>query len=378
MKKEMKKKLALITVLSAALLLTGCKSSDYKKAAEALAQGNYEEASAVFTELGEYKDSAEKLLECRYQIADGKLTGGDFAEALQEFTDLGEYKDSAGKVPECKYGIAEEKLTGKDFEGALKAFQELGNFKDSAEKIIECKYDIAKDKLSTGDYEKAVKGFTELGEYSDAQALLSEATDQWIESRLPGTYETGKVDYTDIFLGGVDSSFGDGDFNPADLLDGVELGINTIVTFTEDGKIIQSVDEESFRADMEAVKEALSKGLLSYFARSLEEELAAQGISLEIMYTLLGVDNLEDLFASVSGLSIGDLLDASFEEAFSAIPMEDEGTYEVKDGQIIATDSKGDTDIFLMDLETGSLTVPGEDAPEMLQGMYPMEFTKVK
>ena len=333
--------LSLATVLlSVVLLLSGCESSDYKKAGDAFAQGNFAEAQAIFEELGDYKDSAEKVLE-------------------------------------CKYGIADEKMAAKDFEGALKVFSELEDYKDSAEKTIECKYDIAKDELVSGKYESAIEDFEELGEYSDAKELLSDAKDKLIESRLPGTYETGKIDYTDIFLDGVDSYVDDSGFNPSDFLDGVELGINTMVTFTADGKIIQSVDEESFRADMETLKGTLSERILEYFAMLFEEELASQGLSLEAMYAILGVDNLEDLLASISGFNIADLLDESFEEAFNTIPMHDEGTYEIKDGQIIGTDSRGDTDIFLMDLDTGKLTVPGNDVPKEIAGMYPMEFTKV-
>ena len=39
-------------------MLTGCDSSDYKKATELYESGNYDEAYEAFTELGDYKDSA--------------------------------------------------------------------------------------------------------------------------------------------------------------------------------------------------------------------------------------------------------------------------------------------------------------------------------
>ena len=48
---------ALVAVISA----TGCDSSDYKKATELYNSGQYSDANAIFSELGDYKDSAQML-----------------------------------------------------------------------------------------------------------------------------------------------------------------------------------------------------------------------------------------------------------------------------------------------------------------------------
>ncbi len=65
----MKKLLSLILIVVMCLSLTGCKSDDYKAAVELKSAGNYAEAAAAFEALGEYKDSAALLEECKTMIS---------------------------------------------------------------------------------------------------------------------------------------------------------------------------------------------------------------------------------------------------------------------------------------------------------------------
>ena len=58
----MKRKTRFVAIITAVLmcsLLSGCKSSDYKKAQELYSSGNYEEAQTVFFKLGDYEDSTQ-------------------------------------------------------------------------------------------------------------------------------------------------------------------------------------------------------------------------------------------------------------------------------------------------------------------------------
>ena len=62
----------LVCLLLTSFLLTGCNSSDYKKATQLYSEGNYEEALALFTKLGDYEDSAQMAAACQkglmYQV----------------------------------------------------------------------------------------------------------------------------------------------------------------------------------------------------------------------------------------------------------------------------------------------------------------------
>ena len=66
----MKRKTRFVAIITAALmcsLLSGCKSSDYKKAQELYSSGNYEEAQTVFFKLGDYEDSTQMVEKCEKQ-----------------------------------------------------------------------------------------------------------------------------------------------------------------------------------------------------------------------------------------------------------------------------------------------------------------------
>ena len=65
----MRKILCLCLVLALCLCLCSCKSSDYKKAMSLYEAGEYEQAIAAFEALADYKDSVQKIDECKYGAA---------------------------------------------------------------------------------------------------------------------------------------------------------------------------------------------------------------------------------------------------------------------------------------------------------------------
>ena len=76
------------------LCLCGCDSSDYKKAVSLMESGDYAEAEQIFSELGDYENSAEMLTECRYAQALELFEQGEYKQAYPMFRELGDYKDS--------------------------------------------------------------------------------------------------------------------------------------------------------------------------------------------------------------------------------------------------------------------------------------------
>ena len=124
----MKKLLSLILVLTMALSLCACgKADDYESAIALMEAGNYEEAIVAFTELGDYKDSVQKLEECEnalsYAEAVALFEAEQYEEALAIFTALGNYQDSIAKTKECENAIAyNEALTLIDNELYFEAY----------------------------------------------------------------------------------------------------------------------------------------------------------------------------------------------------------------------------------------------------------------
>ena len=116
----------------------------YNRATAALNEGRYEEAIATFTDLGDYKDSKDKLMESRYRAAEAKLDEGFYEQAMQEFSELGSYRDSPERYREARFrwGIA---LSSK------------GAYRDALEQfLLDIEYDGVKDQIRI-IYNKAVK-----------------------------------------------------------------------------------------------------------------------------------------------------------------------------------------------------------------------------
>lgn len=120
---------------------------DAYNAAVALAEaGQYEEAIAAFTELGDYKDSAKLTAQAQeeaekaarleaYNVAVALAEAGQYDEAIAAFEELGDYKDSTELISsaklEKKYIEALTLLENRDFEAARATFEALGDYKDA-------------------------------------------------------------------------------------------------------------------------------------------------------------------------------------------------------------------------------------------------------
>ncbi len=95
-------------------------------------------ARVVFIPLSQY-NSALKLME-----------NGEYAKAVIAFKDLGDYKDSKEKVNECKYAAAMENIESGDYIAGYEALIALGNYNDCAKQasaIFE-KYKVQKLKFA--------------------------------------------------------------------------------------------------------------------------------------------------------------------------------------------------------------------------------------
>lgn len=158
-----------IAVLSVTVFIPNAR---YNSAVKLMNEGNYEEAISSFESLGNYKDSADKIMESRYLIALGLLNNKQYDEAINKFTELGSYSDSEQMILQCKYDMARSIYDEGNYDEAIESFTQLGSFSDSEQMILQCRYDIAKSLLEAGDYEEAINNFTELGTFSDAEQMI--------------------------------------------------------------------------------------------------------------------------------------------------------------------------------------------------------------
>ena len=126
-KKAKKKKLIVILSIVLAVLLVGGTASyifyfepntRYTEAVDLYNDGKYEEASTLFAELGNFKDSADRVTQCdtaikqeKYDAAMKKAENNKYGEAISMLTELGDFSDSKSKITELEnkyYGLLQQ------------------------------------------------------------------------------------------------------------------------------------------------------------------------------------------------------------------------------------------------------------------------------
>lgn len=163
--------IVVVVIVAAVLISNHVKSQNAYNAALALVEaGQYDKAVAAFTELGNFKDSAEQISETRYAEALTLVESGNYDGAIAIFTMLGDYKDSAEQISETRYVKALALRENGEYAAAIYLFTVLGDYKDSAEQI----YNVALAFVEAGKYNEAVAAFTELGDYKDSAEQITE------------------------------------------------------------------------------------------------------------------------------------------------------------------------------------------------------------
>ena len=145
----------------------------YNEATELLADGKYNEARAIFAELGDYKDSQNLVKESSYRWYKQRLEQGDCSFDVETgFEELGDYKDSAELESEVQYERAIQLMNKEQYMPAYQLFLRAGDYRDALDMANEMKYLYAKRKIESGNYSVAKKYLIELDDYKDSAELL--------------------------------------------------------------------------------------------------------------------------------------------------------------------------------------------------------------
>ena len=106
----MKKFVAVILILVVAVAAFAAGNSQYARAEELYARGEYAQAAALYEQQGDYRDSAEKALECRYLQADAAFAAEDYVSARDQFAALGDYQDSESRYALSRQAILKQRV----------------------------------------------------------------------------------------------------------------------------------------------------------------------------------------------------------------------------------------------------------------------------
>lgn len=196
--------IVLIAAIAAVIVLVGLPLLKYQKANRLFAAGNYEGAISTFKELGDYKDSKQKIEMIKEAKRDDMYTSardlfdeGNYKDALDKFTELGDYKESAEFIKKCNYELAVEQLEYKNYDKALELF--VAAETDAADKqFMECKYQFClADKTNSSDVYAMLKELKE-AKYKDAAKIMSERFKWSIKTVINTDSEDAKTNETTV------------------------------------------------------------------------------------------------------------------------------------------------------------------------------------
>ncbi|MEE0859114.1 MAG: TIR domain-containing protein [Acutalibacteraceae bacterium] len=87
----------------------------------------------------------------KYNNAEQLLSEGKYDEAVTAFTELGDFKDSNNRISESTYLKAEKLYNNQDYFNALSNYMKLGNYKDAKEKYNTLSYEFCiRNSISAG------------------------------------------------------------------------------------------------------------------------------------------------------------------------------------------------------------------------------------
>lgn len=124
-------------------------AKNYEKAVALAGQEQYDEAKALFEELGDYEDSAARLEELNrqqkaYDEARALMEQKKLTEAKEAFAALGQYRDcpELQQYIDAKIAFRSAKKA-KDYAAVAEQFQALGQVEDSQDMVVQCYMEAA-------------------------------------------------------------------------------------------------------------------------------------------------------------------------------------------------------------------------------------------
>lgn len=164
--------LTVLVLLSALSYLAYLATADFRSYGEALSlfeQTKYQDAAKIFEKLGDFKDSAEKLSQSRYEIACDLKSDRDYLNAIEAFEALDGYKDSDYLIKTCYYALGHQAYSfnskvGSDYAKAIEYFTLADDYYNANEYKNKAIEKHAVKLFSKGAFNKAEEYFAMLDE----------------------------------------------------------------------------------------------------------------------------------------------------------------------------------------------------------------------
>ena len=156
-------------------------NNKYQRAVTLRENGQYGEAAAVFTELGDYSDANEQIAPTKYMQAEELRENGQYEEAIALFTELGNYYDAAAQVTETKYQKATNLNAFGKYDEAYAIYVTLTGYKDVDKLLAEDDNIVAvKKALEAREAKFTVGNYVTFGEYPQTAAGEDMTPIEWL------------------------------------------------------------------------------------------------------------------------------------------------------------------------------------------------------
>lgn len=132
----------------------------------------YDDAIALYKELGEYKDSRNKIKECNYQKVLVDIENMNYTDAINIISEIKDYKDYNELYKEIKYLQAKQFIEKYSYSDAISNFEELNDYKDSKALLIETKYQRAIALYNIDSFSISKEIFKSLENYKESKEYL--------------------------------------------------------------------------------------------------------------------------------------------------------------------------------------------------------------
>ena len=143
------------------------EEEEFDKAIALLSNGNGDRDIAAMAE------TARTLkLKADYNTALVRRENGQYDEARAMFSSLGQYEDSATQILATWYAEGEFKREQQDWNGAVEAFAQAGSYSDAAVQIQETYYQEAAALYRAGKYVEAYEAYARIIGYRDVDSIL--------------------------------------------------------------------------------------------------------------------------------------------------------------------------------------------------------------
>lgn len=149
-------------------------SINYYHADQLFENKKYDEASFAFSKLYRFKDSKDRIRECKYEKANSLMANKKYDQAITLYKEISDYKDSLVKIQECHYSKALSLFESKQYNEAIIEFELVENYRDSKSKVMECHYSKAVSLYDNKQYDEAAIEFNDLLGYKDSYDKLIE------------------------------------------------------------------------------------------------------------------------------------------------------------------------------------------------------------